>query len=61
SQESSIALPMGSVHNTDSIQAAINGEGVALGWALLLSRLLAEGRLVMVGRTSLVPEDRDLE
>ncbi|EKX57496.1 Glycine cleavage system transcriptional activator [Rhodobacter sp. AKP1] len=45
-------------HHTDSIQAAINGEGVALGWALLLSRLLAEGRLVRVGQTSLVPEDR---
>ncbi|MCE6959822.1 LysR family transcriptional regulator [Cereibacter sphaeroides] len=45
-------------HYTDTIQAAVNGEGVALGWATLLSGLLAEGRLVRVGRHSVELEER---
>ncbi|MGP3698877.1 LysR substrate-binding domain-containing protein [Rhodobacter sp. NSM] len=45
-------------HHTDSIQAAINGEGVALGWAVLLSRPLIDGQLVRLGRQSVVPEER---
>lgn len=39
-------------HYTDTIQAAENGEGVALGWSTLLERPLAEGRLVRVGARS---------
>lgn len=45
-------------HYTDSIQAAINGEGVALGWSTLLADQLAEGRLVRLGEAALRPEDR---
>lgn len=44
-------------HYTDGIQAAINGEGVALGWSTLLGDLLAEGRLVRLGDTGLRPEE----
>lgn len=33
-------------HYTDSISAAMNGEGVALGWRVMLERILAQGRLV---------------
>ncbi|MDR0809284.1 MAG: LysR family transcriptional regulator [Gemmobacter sp.] len=36
-------------HYTDSIEAALNGEGVALGWSMLLSGHLAAGRLVRIG------------
>ncbi|MDE3028703.1 MAG: LysR family transcriptional regulator [Paracoccaceae bacterium] len=44
-------------HYTDTIQAALNGEGVALGWAMLIASHLAEGRLVRVGSHSLILED----
>lgn len=40
-------------HYTDSIQAAVNGEGVALGWALLLKEHLEDGRLIRLGEDSL--------
>lgn len=36
-------------HYTDTIQAAANGEGVALGWASLISLPLKEGRLLRLG------------
>lgn len=36
-------------HYTDTIQAAVNGEGVALGWSALLRGHLNEGRLVRLG------------
>lgn len=36
-------------HYTDTIHAALHGEGVALGWATLISPYLAEGRLVRLG------------
>lgn len=36
-------------HYTDTIYAAMSGEGVALGWGRLLSALLNEGRLVRLG------------
>ncbi len=36
-------------HYADTIYAAMNGEGVALGWARLLSTPLSEGRLVRLG------------
>lgn len=40
-------------HYTDTIQAAVTGEGVALGWAALLREHLQEGRLLPLGTTSL--------
>lgn len=36
-------------HYADTIYAAMNGEGVALGWERLLAAPLAEGRLVALG------------
>ena len=45
-------------HYTDTIQAAVNGEGVALGWAELLRGHLAEGRLVRLGTGALTLEER---
>lgn len=45
-------------HYTDTIQAAVNGEGVALGWSALLQSQLAEGRLVRLGQVSLRTEGR---
>lgn len=36
-------------HYTDSIEAALSGEGVALGWSILLSGHLAARRLVRIG------------
>ena len=45
-------------HYTDTIMAAENGEGVALGWATLLARQLADGTLLRVGGASLMSEDR---
>lgn len=45
-------------HYTDSIEAAVNGEGVALGWAMLLSGHLRAGRLVRLGAARLVTEGR---
>lgn len=44
-------------HYTDTITAAENGEGVALGWASLLSRQLRTGALVRLGPASLAAED----
>jgi DNA-binding transcriptional LysR family regulator len=41
-------------HYTDTIQAAINGEGVALGWAVLIEGHLKEGRLVRLGQDRLM-------
>jgi len=37
-------------HYTDTVYAAMNGEGVALGWEQLLRTLFAEGKLVRVGQ-----------
>lgn len=45
-------------HYIDTIQAAVNGEGVALGWAALLGGYLAEGRLVRLGADCLTMEER---
>lgn len=45
-------------HYTDTIQAAVNGEGVALGWSTLLRGHLAEGRLVKLGTHNLVTVER---
>lgn len=43
---------------TDAAYAAMEGEGVALGWGRLLERPLSDGRLVRLGRASVVPEER---
>jgi DNA-binding transcriptional LysR family regulator len=45
-------------HYTDTIQAALNGEGVALGWAALLAGHLDEGRLVRLGQHSVVMDEK---
>lgn len=45
-------------HYTDTIEAAVNGEGVALGWSTLLAGHLAEGRLVRLGAGSVVTEEQ---
>lgn len=45
-------------HYTDSIEAALNGEGVALGWSMLLSGHLAAGRLVRIGTAALTTAER---
>lgn len=42
-------------HYTDTVYAAMNGEGVALGWENLLSQPLRDGRLVRLGRAEVVP------
>ena len=45
-------------HYTDTILAAVNGEGVALGWAELLTGHLKEGRLIRLGSDTLTLETR---
>lgn len=44
-------------HYTDTVQAALNGEGVALGWARLLADHLREGRLVRIGAGEVSPPE----
>jgi len=45
-------------HYIDTIQAAVNGEGVALGWEALLRGHLDEGRLVRLGTDKLTLGER---
>lgn len=45
-------------HYIDTIQAAMHGEGVALGWKTLLKGHLDEGRLVRVGMDRVALEER---
>ena len=45
-------------HYTDTIEAALNAQGVALGWSLLLANHLREGRLIRLGTDQLETEDR---
>ncbi len=45
-------------HYSDTVQAALNGEGVTMGWSVLLSGLLRERRLVRIGRVSVTPDER---
>ncbi len=56
-------------HYADTIYAAMNGEGVALGWDRLLSHQLGDGRLVRVGSACVrrnegyhvvIPDDQDV-
>ncbi len=42
---------------TDTIQAAVAAEGVALGWATLVADLIAQGRLARVGAQALRTEE----
>ena len=43
-------------HYSDAVYAAISGQGVTLGWRLLLERALTDGRLVPLGDVHVVPE-----
>jgi len=43
-------------HYSDSVYAAINGEGVSLGWQRLLERPLGDGRLVSLGDVTVRPD-----
>ena len=45
-------------HYSDTVQAALNGEGVTMGWDVLLEDILRDGRLVRLGQDSVVPEER---
>lgn len=45
-------------HYSDTVQAALNGEGATMGWAVLLSDLLREGRLVRIGTDAVAPAER---
>jgi DNA-binding transcriptional LysR family regulator len=45
-------------HYSDAVYAAINGEGVSLGWHRLLERPLADGRLVRLGNVAVETEER---
>lgn len=44
-------------HYSDAVYAAINGEGVSLGWHRVLERPLADGRLVRLGDLAVEPEE----
>lgn len=44
-------------HYNDAVYAAIDGQGVVLGWRTLLQRPLADGRLVRLGGSSVTPEE----
>jgi DNA-binding transcriptional LysR family regulator len=44
-------------HYTDAIYAAINGEGVILGWERLIADLLREGRLVRLADQVATPPE----
>ena len=45
-------------HYADTVYAALNGAGVALGWSRLITDLLVQGRLVRLGGQTVVPEER---
>ena len=45
-------------HYSDTVQAALNGEGVTMGWDVLLSDHLRNGSLVQLGNQKVVPEER---
>lgn len=50
---SSERSPLRFNHYTDTIEAALNGQGVALGWSMLLANHLREGRLIRLGSCEL--------
>lgn len=43
-------------HYSDAVYAAIGGQGVTLGWRLLLERALNDGRLVQIGDKIVLPD-----
>ena len=45
-------------HYSDTVYAALNGSGVALGWSRLIADLLSQGRLVRLGTQKVVPDER---
>ena len=45
-------------HYTDTITAAVAGEGVALGWGRLIADHLAQGRLIRLGPHAVAPPER---
>ena len=45
-------------HYTDTFHAALNGEGVALGWAALISDFLHDKRLIRLGDRSVVTAEQ---
>lgn len=45
-------------HYSDTVQAALNGEGVTMGWEVLLEDILHDGRLVRIGTDSVTPDER---
>lgn len=45
-------------HYTDTFHAAVNGEGVALGWSALIDDYLRDKRLVKLGERSVVTEEQ---
>ncbi|MEM8854452.1 MAG: LysR substrate-binding domain-containing protein [Pseudomonadota bacterium] len=44
-------------HYSDAVYAAINGEGVVIGWDRILARPLADGRLVRLGDIAVEPAE----
>ncbi|SEA78091.1 LysR substrate-binding domain-containing protein [Rubrimonas cliftonensis] len=42
---------------TDAVYAAVDGQGVALGWGMLLGQLLEDGRLVRLGAAEAAPPE----
>lgn len=44
-------------HYSETIEVALSGEGVALGWSMLLANHLREGRLVRLGQWALETQD----
>lgn len=45
-------------HYTDAVYAAINGDGVLLGWRRMIAGMLADGRLIRLGMAVAVPPER---
>ena len=54
---SSDRSPLRFNHYTDTIEAALNGQGAALGWSMLLANHLREGRLVRLGTCALTTRE----
>lgn len=45
-------------HYSDTVQAALNGEGVTMGWDVLLEDILRDGRLMRLGNEAVVPDEQ---
>jgi DNA-binding transcriptional LysR family regulator len=45
-------------HYSDTVQAALNGEGVTMGWEVLLEDMLHQMRLVRLGTDSVTPNEQ---